>query len=166
MAGSTVLLVGVGFKPGSADITRTPAVDLTRRLREQGASVEYIDSQVPSFSVDEQELRRVSADSLASGKFSAAIILLGDSSLSVQSLLGTARMVLDAGGSRRGESIVGNRTTRVKSAARVTEGNMDVSAQVDTVPMERHVAEHQGYRPDPVQTAHGQVAVLVRTRFR
>jgi nucleotide sugar dehydrogenase len=57
-AGARILLVGVGFKPGSADLAETPAAPVARLLRAAGAEPAYADSQVPAFAVDGVPLPR------------------------------------------------------------------------------------------------------------
>ena len=73
-----VLLVGVGFKVGSPDVTETPAEPIVRRLREAGARVAYADAQVPVFAVDGVPLRRVAAAELARERFAVGVVLAGD----------------------------------------------------------------------------------------
>jgi UDP-N-acetyl-D-glucosamine dehydrogenase len=104
LPGSSVVLVGVGFKTGSADTTRSPACDITRQLINHGASVSYVDSQVESFFVDGVEVQRVSIEVLHKIVFEGAIILSGDAKLPYEALLASAGIVLDAGGSRKNGS--------------------------------------------------------------
>ena len=47
MRGSRVLVLGVAYKEGVADLRESPALDLIRLLREQGADVAYNDPYVP-----------------------------------------------------------------------------------------------------------------------
>lgn len=100
LSGSDVLLVGVGFKIGSADTTLTPSGDVVRILRARGARPLFLDSQVPEFTVDGVRVERVGLDALTSAKFPAAIVLAGDPTLEARRLEQAVRLVLDAGGSR------------------------------------------------------------------
>lgn len=93
-----VLLVGVGFKPGTADTTGTPAREIARRLRQGGAEVSYLDRLVPEFTVDEQRLRRVTADALQDGDLDAAIVIAGDRTMPLDRLARCSNLVLDARG--------------------------------------------------------------------
>jgi UDP-N-acetyl-D-glucosamine dehydrogenase len=45
--GSTVLLLGVSYKPGVGDIRESPALEIAGLLQEQGAEVSYHDPHVP-----------------------------------------------------------------------------------------------------------------------
>jgi UDP-N-acetyl-D-glucosamine dehydrogenase len=46
--GSTVLILGVSYKPGVGDIRESPALEIVSLLQEQGAEVAYHDPHVPS----------------------------------------------------------------------------------------------------------------------
>ena len=93
-----VLLVGVGFKVGSPDVTETPAEPIVRRLREAGARVAYADAQVPVFAVDGVPLRRVAAAELARERFAVGVVLAGDRTVGVEALRAACESVLDTGG--------------------------------------------------------------------
>ena len=68
MRGSRVLVLGVAYKEDVADLRESPALDLVRLLREQGADVAYNDPYIPVLHHDdiamngvtltEEELRR------------------------------------------------------------------------------------------------------------
>jgi len=93
-----VLLVGVGFKIGTSDTTETPAREIVRTLRSRGAQPVYLDSQVPAFEVDGEEVTRIDARDLTDGSFPAGIVLAGDRSLEASLLRGAVRVLLDASG--------------------------------------------------------------------
>lgn len=66
IAGASVLVVGVSYKPGVEDVRGSPAVEVIESLRAQGAAVQYHDRLVPELrladgsvlrSVDRPELR-------------------------------------------------------------------------------------------------------------
>lgn len=61
LAGQRVLIVGVGFKPGSSDTVNSPAEPLIRELLRQNAIPAYLDERVPQFSVDGVLIERVTA---------------------------------------------------------------------------------------------------------
>ena len=100
LEGSRVLVVGVGFKPGSADLSDTPATDIIRVLRERGAHPVYLDTRVDGFSVDGQPVARVGLDAVQPGAFPGAILLAGDPTLDAAALEAAAESVLDTGGGR------------------------------------------------------------------
>jgi UDP-N-acetyl-D-glucosamine dehydrogenase len=100
LEGAQILLVGVGFKPGWPDTTRSPAIGVVRGLRERGARVSYVDHLNPGFAVDGVPVDQVGPAAVADRRFAAAVVLSGERLVSEQSLLDSCRWVLDAGGSR------------------------------------------------------------------
>jgi UDP-N-acetyl-D-glucosamine dehydrogenase len=92
-----ILLVGVGFKPGTADTTGSPARELARLLRQDGADLSYLDSRVPEFDVDGAFLRRIAPDAL-DGRTRAAIVISGDPAAPLHRLAACAGLVLDTRG--------------------------------------------------------------------
>jgi len=105
MKGASVLLVGVGFKAGSSDTTRSPAIDVVRTLRGRGATVAYVDTGVAGFTVDDVPVTRIPSASLAprcsqAARFAVGVLLSGARDLPEECLLGACDWILDAGGSR------------------------------------------------------------------
>ena len=47
LRGSRVLVVGVAYKPGVADVRESPALEVIERLADGGADVSYFDPFVP-----------------------------------------------------------------------------------------------------------------------
>ncbi len=74
MNGSTVLLLGVTYKPDIADERETPALPLVKRLRARHANVVYCDPYVPSWSVDGIPVTK--ADDLATAVAEADLTIL------------------------------------------------------------------------------------------
>ena len=56
MRGSRVLVLGVAYKEGVADLRESPALDLIRLLREQGADVAYNDPYIPVLRHDDMAM--------------------------------------------------------------------------------------------------------------
>jgi UDP-N-acetyl-D-glucosamine dehydrogenase len=52
LRGSTVLVLGVTYKPDIDDVRESPAMDIIRLLRQQGADVQYHDPYVPELVED------------------------------------------------------------------------------------------------------------------
>ena len=98
LRGARVLLVGVGFKPGCADTTATPAGPVADALAERGADVAYLDGLVSQW-----RLPRVAASDLAAERFDAAVVVSGDGAVSDADLLATGAVVLRAGDRARAE---------------------------------------------------------------
>ncbi|RCG30202.1 nucleotide sugar dehydrogenase [Sphaerisporangium album] len=72
--GSTVLLLGVTYKPDIADERETPAVPIARVFRELGAELVFADPHVKRWTVDGTEVPRV--DDLAEAVASADVTVL------------------------------------------------------------------------------------------
>lgn len=64
VAGARVLVVGVAYKPGVADLRESPALEVIAELADSGASVAYADPYVPSLNVGGRELSAVGAPEL------------------------------------------------------------------------------------------------------
>ncbi|MFD8212275.1 nucleotide sugar dehydrogenase [Streptomyces sp. NPDC059697] len=57
--GSKVLIVGVAYKPEVSDTRNSPARDIAKELRRQGAEVSYVDPYVAEFTADGESVPRV-----------------------------------------------------------------------------------------------------------
>lgn len=106
LADGRVLLVGVGFKPGTGDTTESAAREIARLLRQRRAEVSYVDSLVPDFIVDGQAIRKTQPEQLAGESFTAALIVAGDQHVRLERLMAVSEIVLDARG-RNSEPRVG-----------------------------------------------------------
>lgn len=53
LRGARVLVVGVSYKPGVADVRESPALEIIDRLRRGGAEVSYADPHVDAIAVDD-----------------------------------------------------------------------------------------------------------------
>jgi UDP-N-acetyl-D-glucosamine dehydrogenase len=51
LAGASVLVVGVSYKPAVSDVRHSPAVEILRRLADAGARVAYTDPRVPGLTL-------------------------------------------------------------------------------------------------------------------
>ena len=96
--GARILLVGMGFKVGTADTSASPAYDVVRLLRERGAEPVFLDSRIAAFDVDGRPVVRVSNADVTPGRYAAAVLLAGDPALPVDTLLAARCPVLDTGG--------------------------------------------------------------------
>jgi UDP-N-acetyl-D-glucosamine dehydrogenase len=94
-AGAGVLVVGVSYKPGVADLRNAPAVDVIRGLRELGAEVSYVDPMVPELEVDGAAVRTAvwSRETLAAAD--CAVLITPHGRLAGDPAWAAARLVLD-----------------------------------------------------------------------
>ncbi|MGH8897251.1 MAG: nucleotide sugar dehydrogenase [Egibacteraceae bacterium] len=62
LAGSQVLVVGVSYKPGIADLRNAPGVDIIRELRRRFAKARYIDPLVCDLVIDDEPVEQAEWD--------------------------------------------------------------------------------------------------------
>ena len=97
--GSRVLILGVSYKAGVADLREAPALKMIRHLRELGAEVSYHDPLVPE--LGELGLRSVD---LASGVADADLVAIvtAHPGIDHRALVAGAQLVVDFRGVTRG----------------------------------------------------------------
>ena len=100
LEGKEVLVVGVGFKPGSSETIETPAQPLVRLLRQAGACPVYVDSAVSVFKVDDNDVEKVEFSAIRPGRFKIAIVVAGDPQVEFKKLSKVVDFILDASGGR------------------------------------------------------------------
>ena len=72
--GATILLLGVTYKANIADQRESPATPLARQLAALGATVQYHDPHVPSWTVGDVEVART--DDLEGAAAAADLVIL------------------------------------------------------------------------------------------
>jgi UDP-N-acetyl-D-glucosamine dehydrogenase len=103
--GSTVLLLGVTYKPGIADQRESPAIPLATELSKMGGTVEFFDSFVEDWITREATLRRVSSLDNAIAAADLVIHLQPHHAYPSDMLAHSATVILDARGVLRGDNI-------------------------------------------------------------
>jgi nucleotide sugar dehydrogenase len=96
--GSTVLLLGVTYKPDIADQRESPAVPLARRLRALGANVVFHDPYVATWRVGDSTLTRVDDLDTALATADVTVILQGHSEYDGDLIVKKAVQVFDTRG--------------------------------------------------------------------
>lgn len=96
--GSTVLLLGVTYKPDIADQRESPAVPLARRLRALGAEVVFHDPHVTSWNVGDDALVRVPDLEQALASADVTVILQGHAEYDGELITKRAAQVFDTRG--------------------------------------------------------------------
>ncbi|REF36674.1 nucleotide sugar dehydrogenase [Thermasporomyces composti] len=95
--GSSVLLLGVTYKPNIADQRESPAPQVARRLRRMGAKLQFHDPYVPEWEVDGEPVPR--AEPLLDALRSADVtVLLQDHEAYDVETLRAARLLFDTRG--------------------------------------------------------------------
>jgi UDP-N-acetyl-D-glucosamine dehydrogenase len=97
--GSRVLLIGVSYKAGVADLREAPSLKIIRHLRELGAEISYHDPLVPR--LDEEDLESVDLDAGVASADAVAIIT-AHPGIDFGELVERAALVVDFRGVTRG----------------------------------------------------------------
>jgi nucleotide sugar dehydrogenase len=98
VAGSTVLLLGITYKPDVSDQRESPARPLAEQLLRRGAVLAFHDPFVPAWSVAGQRLRRVPDLDAALAQADLTILLQPHSAYDLDRLAHTARRLFDTRG--------------------------------------------------------------------
>ncbi len=94
--GSTVLLLGVAYKPDIDDIRESPALDIIRLLQADGARVLYSDPYVPQVSENGNCLESVEITPELLGTVDATLIITDHSDFDLAAVVEHSRVVVDA----------------------------------------------------------------------
>jgi len=92
MKGSSVLVLGVAYKPDISDMRESPAVKLIGLLSNAGADVAYHDPHVPSFSEHGLALESVAYEP---GAYDCVVVVTDHSAIDYEQLVDEARVVVD-----------------------------------------------------------------------
>jgi UDP-N-acetyl-D-glucosamine dehydrogenase len=103
--GSSILLVGVTYKPDIADQRESPSLEVAQILQSLGAHIQYHDPYVPEWSVNGHSLRSVDDLMAASADADITILLQPHAYYDLESLALTANRVLDTRGAIQGPKI-------------------------------------------------------------
>ncbi|OSM42515.1 UDP binding domain-containing protein, partial [Nesterenkonia sp. PF2B19] len=103
--GSSVLLLGVTYKPDIADQRESPAVPVAKVLMEKKARVEFHDPYVESWDVDGGSLVRVADLDVALGRADVVVILQPHGVYDLEAIVEAAGLVFDTRGALSGEGV-------------------------------------------------------------
>ena len=93
--GSTVLVLGVTYKPDIDDVRESPAIDIIRLLRQQGAEVQYHDPYVPELTEDGEELTSVELTAETIQAADCVIVVTDHSAIDYDLVAENAQHVVD-----------------------------------------------------------------------
>ena len=94
--GSTVLLLGVAYKPDIDDVRESPALDIIRLLEADGAKVMFSDPYVPSVSENGHRFESVALTPELLESVDAAVIVTDHAVFDYAAVMKHARVVVDA----------------------------------------------------------------------
>jgi UDP-N-acetyl-D-glucosamine dehydrogenase len=93
--GASVLVLGVAYKRDIDDIRESPALDIIRLLRGQGARVTYSDPHVPRFRENGQEFRSVELTPEVVGAVDCVMIVTDHTAVDYRMIKRAAKLVVD-----------------------------------------------------------------------
>jgi UDP-N-acetyl-D-glucosamine dehydrogenase len=95
LRGSKVLVLGVAYKPDIDDVRESPALDIVRLLRQQGAVVQYHDPYIPELTEDGEVLTSVEFSTELVKAADCVIIVTDHSAIDYASVGELAQQVVD-----------------------------------------------------------------------
>jgi len=96
--GSTILLLGVTYKPDIADQRESPAVPLAKALQTMGAEVQFHDPHVSHWTAEGLDLERVADLDAALAGADLVVLVQNHAQYDGETITSTARRVLDTRG--------------------------------------------------------------------
>ena len=93
--GAQVLLLGVAYKRDIDDVRESPALDVLKLLREDGAEVSYHDPFVPALHDEGVDLESIGLTDSALSSADAVVILTDHSAFDYERILLNARVLVD-----------------------------------------------------------------------
>jgi nucleotide sugar dehydrogenase len=104
LRGSSILVVGVAYKPNVADMRQSPALEVLRILLDRGAVVRYCDPHVPRLEVAGRVLESCDEVVAAAAEADLVLVITPHDELDLQAIAGVASLALDTRGSMAGGS--------------------------------------------------------------
>jgi UDP-N-acetyl-D-glucosamine dehydrogenase len=93
--GSSILVLGVAYKPNVPDIRESPALDIMEMLQKKGAHVSYHDPYVPHLTAEGFDMKCVTLDDATVSSTDCVVITTNHSSYDYQWLVDSAKCVFD-----------------------------------------------------------------------
>lgn len=93
--GSSIIVLGVTYKPNVGDIRESPALDIIGMLQQKGAHVSYHDPYVPQLSVDPLNMTGIALDEATIAAADCVVIATNHASYDYQWLVDHAKCVFD-----------------------------------------------------------------------
>jgi len=94
--GAKVLLLGVAYKKDINDIRESPALEIIKKLEEEGAIVSYYDPYIPDFTTNEKEyksLKKLTEEEIKAKEL--IIITTNHSTVNYEMVVKNAKAVFD-----------------------------------------------------------------------
>jgi len=92
---SSILVIGVAYKPDVSDVRESPAYDVIGLLDDRGAEITYHDPYVPSFEVESVEYESVSLSDTQLREADIVLIVTDHNSIDFARIVDTSTLVFD-----------------------------------------------------------------------
>jgi UDP-N-acetyl-D-glucosamine dehydrogenase len=92
---SSILIVGVAYKPGVSDVRESPAYDVIGLLHDRGAEISYHDPYVPTFEVEGDTYESVDLNRKMLSEQDCVLIVTDHDVLDLNSIVDHAPLVFD-----------------------------------------------------------------------
>jgi UDP-N-acetyl-D-glucosamine dehydrogenase len=93
--GSSVLVLGIAYKPDIDDLRESPALDVIGLLEQKGAHVSYHDPFIPSFRHDGSEMTSITDVMDAVRKVDCVVIVTNHKAYDYPAILKEAHLIVD-----------------------------------------------------------------------
>jgi UDP-N-acetyl-D-glucosamine dehydrogenase len=94
--GSSVLVIGIAYKPNIDDLRESPALDIIHLLEQKGAQVSYHDPYIKSFNHDGVKMESVSDLDSAVKAADCVVIVTNHAAYDYQKMLADAKLIVDS----------------------------------------------------------------------
>ena len=111
--GSSVLVLGVAYKPDVGDVRESPALGILRLLQDRQADLAYHDPHVPALRVDEQTLTSIELDDDALESADCVVVVTDHSAYDWEWVASRARLIVDTRDALKGVSSGGARIVKL-----------------------------------------------------
>jgi UDP-N-acetyl-D-glucosamine dehydrogenase len=95
LKGSKILALGVTYKRDVGDISKSPAIELMRRLQKKGATVYYSDPHVPFLKIDNRTLTSTEMTPEVLHTMDCVLILTDHSTFNYEMIVANSMLLLD-----------------------------------------------------------------------
>jgi len=101
--GSSIILLGMAYKPDIDDIRESPALEIMQTLRDMGARLSYVDPYIPSLNLGGIQMRSKKFTPSVLGRADCVVIVTPHSDFDFSKLAKTADLVVDTRNALKGK---------------------------------------------------------------
>ena len=101
--GSSIVLLGVAYKPNIDDIRESPALEIMQRLVELGARLSYVDPYIPCLSLGGIEMKSKKFSPAVIGRADCVVVVTPHSNFDYGVVAKSADLVVDTRNALKGK---------------------------------------------------------------